>query len=236
MKTIDAQQFWGKLLHAIRVQFNIKLPASQANYKRVVPFPSKDKVTAIGLYESELSKLNFFIAVDPKAKTNVHSLYTSIYMIDGTALDKDKLHSDQKKKWHVPIDMWAPVLDYSKAMMLLGESQGTATDQLDIAYPGQNEVPAVSQFKGQFPNQVNPDHYKKGGMEAIEAINAFFKDNYNLGNAFKYMARAGRKPNTPLETDVKKAVWYLVNELKTCLSKEELQAFLTDEIIKQHAN
>ena len=39
----------------------------------------------------------------------------------------------------------------------------------------------------------HPDHYMKNtGHEVIEVINAW-KLNYNLGNAVKYIARAGKK-------------------------------------------
>lgn len=53
----------------------------------------------------------------------------------------------------------------------------------------------------------DPPHYKSGGMEAIDVIEAFFPDNYHLGNVFKYLARAGKKHNR-IE-DMEKAAWYL---------------------------
>lgn len=57
-------------------------------------------------------------------------------------------------------------------------------------------------------NVNNPAHYQtESGLEAIEVIEAFFKENYHLGNAFKYMARAGKKVDE-LE-DIEKAIWYL---------------------------
>lgn len=53
-----------------------------------------------------------------------------------------------------------------------------------------------------------PPHYKtESGLEAIEVIEAFFSDNYHLGNVFKYLARAGKK-NDRIE-DMCKARWYL---------------------------
>ncbi|WOT03404.1 DUF3310 domain-containing protein [Corynebacterium pyruviciproducens] len=61
-------------------------------------------------------------------------------------------------------------------------------------------------------NKVNhPSHYKSNGLEAIDVIEAFFYESFNLGNAFKYMARAGRK-NDYVE-DLQKAVWYLEREI-----------------------
>ena len=57
----------------------------------------------------------------------------------------------------------------------------------------------------------NPMHYKVGGIETIDFIEA--KElNYRLGNAVKYIARASHKGNY-LE-DLKKAVWYLEREIE----------------------
>lgn len=57
----------------------------------------------------------------------------------------------------------------------------------------------------------HPSYYESNGLEAIDVIEAFFYDSFNLGNAFKYMARAGRK-NDYVE-DLQKAVWYLEREI-----------------------
>lgn len=60
----------------------------------------------------------------------------------------------------------------------------------------------------------NPEHYKTGGLEAIEVVEAFFADNYLRGNVFKYIARAGKKdPNKKVE-DLQKAAWYLNREIE----------------------
>ena len=61
------------------------------------------------------------------------------------------------------------------------------------------------------PDPVNhPPHYKAGGVETIDFIEA--KDlNYRLGNVVKYVTRAEKKGN-PIE-DLKKARWYLDREI-----------------------
>ena len=51
-----------------------------------------------------------------------------------------------------------------------------------------------------------PPHYKDGGIETIDFIEAK-KLGFNLGNAIKYISRAGKK-NDALE-DLKKARHYL---------------------------
>lgn len=64
----------------------------------------------------------------------------------------------------------------------------------------------------QTPDPVNhPAHYQRGGMEAIDVIEAFGLD-YHLGNAVKYILRAGHKDD--LSTDLAKARWYIDRAIK----------------------
>ena len=58
----------------------------------------------------------------------------------------------------------------------------------------------------------HPPHYKVGGIETIDFIEAKSL-SYNLGNVVKYITRADHKGNT-LE-DLKKAQWYLNREVQT---------------------
>jgi hypothetical protein len=63
------------------------------------------------------------------------------------------------------------------------------------------------------PDTVNhPPHYKVGGIETIDFIEAK-KLDYNLGNVVKYITRADHKGNK-LE-DLRKAQWYLTREIET---------------------
>ena len=59
--------------------------------------------------------------------------------------------------------------------------------------------------------EIRPDYYKSGGMEALDVIDAFDL-NFNLGNAFKYIARAGKKGDKA--EDLRKAVTYLNREIE----------------------
>lgn len=56
----------------------------------------------------------------------------------------------------------------------------------------------------------HPPHYKAGGVETIDFIEAK-KLNYNLGNVVKYLTRADLKGNR--KQDLEKALWYLNREL-----------------------
>jgi hypothetical protein len=59
-------------------------------------------------------------------------------------------------------------------------------------------------------NVNHPAHYKVGGVETIDFIEAKGL-GYNLGNVVKYITRAGHKND--LVEDLKKARWYLNREI-----------------------
>jgi hypothetical protein len=56
----------------------------------------------------------------------------------------------------------------------------------------------------------HPAHYKVGGIETIDFIEAK-RLNYNMGNAVKYITRADHKGSR--KQDLEKAIWYLKREL-----------------------
>jgi hypothetical protein len=66
-------------------------------------------------------------------------------------------------------------------------------------------------------NVDHPDHYlKDSGHEVIDVINSW-NLNFELGNAVKYIARAGKKDSGKMMEDLEKAKWYIqhqINELK----------------------
>ena len=70
------------------------------------------------------------------------------------------------------------------------------------------------------PNGVNhPSHYNldPSGIECIEVVRYL---NFNVGNAYKYAFRAGKKKLTYQDDimatihDLEKAIWYLDDEIK----------------------
>ena len=64
----------------------------------------------------------------------------------------------------------------------------------------------------------NPPHYKSGGIEVIDVIEAF-ELNFRLANVIKYVLRAGRKGDA-LE-DLEKAAWYLDREIDKLYEQAE---------------
>lgn len=59
----------------------------------------------------------------------------------------------------------------------------------------------------------HPDHYNAhpSGIECIEIVRHM---NFNIGNVIKYLWRAGLKDTAPTIQDLKKAAWYLDDEIK----------------------
>lgn len=68
----------------------------------------------------------------------------------------------------------------------------------------------------------HPNHYQFGEnneYEAIKVIDAWELD-FHLGNAVKYISRAGKKdPNKEIE-DLKKAMFYLDRKIKNLENKQ----------------
>lgn len=85
-------------------------------------------------------------------------------------------------------------------------------DVIHVAVSGSsNSIPVLSSIE---PSETvkkavdHPSHYVSGGMEAIDVIEAF-KLGFNLGNAVKYILRAGRKDDKRTLEDLEKAIWYI---------------------------
>ena len=68
-----------------------------------------------------------------------------------------------------------------------------------------------------------PAHYTDGKIEVID----FIEDKnlgFHLGNAVKYISRAGKKdPNKTVE-DLQKAKWYLEREIRKLIATRDFPA------------
>ena len=80
-----------------------------------------------------------------------------------------------------------------------------------------NNHPVVQNVKDDPVN--HPAHYTFGSIEVIDVIEGLMLP-YHLGNAVKYIARAGRKDKNKIAEDLKKAIWYL-NRYIEYLEKQE---------------
>lgn len=68
---------------------------------------------------------------------------------------------------------------------------------------------------------INPAHYIKGRKYETRKVIADWGLNFNLGNAVKYLARAGRKNDTV--EDLRKAIRYIEFEIEDQKEKEDLK-------------
>lgn len=61
-------------------------------------------------------------------------------------------------------------------------------------------------------SEINHPAYYTQGIEAIDFIESH-RLNFSLGNAVKYIVRAGLKDGEPTLEALQKAVWYLEREI-----------------------
>lgn len=66
----------------------------------------------------------------------------------------------------------------------------------------------------------HPSHYTDGNIEVIDFIDDK-KLNYCLGNAVKYISRAGKKDPTKEVQDLQKAVWYINHYIEKLQASKE---------------
>jgi len=58
----------------------------------------------------------------------------------------------------------------------------------------------------------HPSHYTTGEHETIDIIEDWNLD-YHVGNAVKYLSRAGKKDPKKFIEDLQKAIWYLERKI-----------------------
>ncbi len=67
-------------------------------------------------------------------------------------------------------------------------------------------------------NVNHPTHYNQGKIEVIEYIEDQ-KLGYHLGNAVKYISRAGKKDSLKTKEDLEKAIWYIKRHIEIATSE-----------------
>lgn len=103
---------------------------------------------------------------------------------------------------------------------LLGDRCGTCTAEelqaidrallVSLGIDSPKTAPAVTAAAHDPVN--HPSHYTSGKIEVID----FIEDkglSFHLGNAVKYIARAGKKDPAKTVEDLQKAIWYLGREI-----------------------
>jgi len=134
-------------------------------------------------------------------------------------------NADNKKAWKTVSISTSdkPVIGQHTVTMLEDDLTKLTDEQLErlagnlgkprIRMQASNLVPdTVMQGKPRpaSDNVNHPSHYKAGGIETIDFIEAK-QLNYHLGNVVKYITRADHKGNR--KEDLLKAQWYLNREI-----------------------
>jgi len=148
--------------------------------------------------ESKASKIMKYIASNPtaKAKDVAKALKVSVYSVyQATYLAKKKVNGRV-------VSVLTPNARMSKALFSDPPQRGDL-DRPRLRIAGMNPW--------ERDNVNSPSHYKVGGVETIDFIEAK-KLGYNLGNVVKYVSRADYKGR--LLEDLKKAQWYLNREIQ----------------------
>lgn len=113
-------------------------------------------------------------------------------------------------KTNKPSKIIKAVKEMKQALDVIEKPKITRKELLNELMPGINACFGLDAKP--IPDLVNhPPHYKSGGIETIDFIEA--KDlNYRLGNVVKYVSRAGKKTTDPVQ-DLEKALFYLQREI-----------------------
>jgi hypothetical protein len=129
-------------------------------------------------------------------------------------------HSDKNKAAKTPKQLkWRHVTVAPKDAALEGIARLEAANRLAEAnqiYELTKGRDRVEMIEPPADNVNHPAHYKVGGIETIDFIEAKGL-SYNLGNVVKYITRADYKGNR--EEDLAKARWYLNREIAKLFTK-----------------
>ena len=157
---------------------------------------------------SRSEKIRRYIAENPTAKTaeiaaHFNTRYQNVYAVR-RKMDTPKVA--KQSNWE-NLGVFSSNTTISPHTKRLVELTDAIADNIK-----RNQDMQIEMFEPK-PDPVNhPAHYKVGGIETIDFIEA--KDlSYHLGNVVKYVTRADHKGNK-LE-DLRKAQWYLTRAIET---------------------
>lgn len=85
-------------------------------------------------------------------------------------------------------------------------------DDIVLMHPSETPGMRGVDFTDNLKDRINPAHYRShpSGVECIQVTRHM---SFNLGNVVKYLWRAGLKDGAPTVEDLKKARWYLEDEI-----------------------
>jgi hypothetical protein len=165
---------------------------------------AKPKKIIIGKYEAEVAK-KLGIPLEEYAKQRMNLAYE-------VSKGRPKIRMQSTVDRKLP-EVGDSVGGLTLTRKISDDGNGYAYTWVRDELVASGEVPVDSHEDPRVPqfDTVNhPAHYKVGGIETIDFIDAK-QFGYNLGNVIKYVSRADHKDNKV--EDLKKAQWYLNREI-----------------------
>ena len=171
--------------------------------------------------KTKAQQIREYVAAHPNATptqvaeamgVNRQYIYTVMYKVKAKAKVKKprkvaKKLGRPRKVTEASTNLQRLVEEYRKAKAAKKDGDWKTLDVSSSNVSIKDKLPV----QGELFDPVNhPAHYKVGGIETIDFIEAK-KLNYNIGNVVKYLTRADHKGNK-LE-DLRKAQWYLTREI-----------------------
>jgi len=122
---------------------------------------------------------------------------------------------------------------YEEGYDVFEDEDGLSLEELKYRYNNKNnnigsnnmsvpptKRPGIVDFKSS--KDVNqPSHYTSGRIEVIDVIEDW-KLGFHLGNAVKYIARAGKKDPKLVIQDLEKAMWYISRKIERIQNESEM--------------
>jgi hypothetical protein len=163
--------------------------------------------------KSKAQEIRNYVAVNPNAKPKdiakaIGVGVSYVYTVMWTAKKKAAKKRITITATQVALAKKAgvPLVEYAKSLI-------EAKNKTPVLKPTKPYTPMQVEMFEPASDPVNhPAHYKVGGIETIDFIEAK-KLNYNIGNVVKYLTRADHKGNR--KQDLEKALWYLTREINS---------------------
>ena len=155
---------------------------------------------------SKAHEIRKYIAANPNAKPKqiAEVLNTGLQYVY-TVMHNAKKKAATKKRATLTLPKIKKAMETQKQVL-----QGAIEHWKNISVSTSNTPMQVEMFEPKADPVNHPAHYKVGGIETIDFIEAK-KLNYNIGNVVKYLTRADHKGNRL--QDLRKAQWYLEREI-----------------------
>ena len=170
--------------------------------------------------KTKAAKIRSFIAANPNATARyiadqlgfpIQSVYNVKHKLRNPT--KKPVENVQKFMGVTMATEDIPKLTDEQALRLAENLNKPKMRMLSVSTSNKSIKPLIMEYTPPADPVNNPDHYTDGGIETIDYIEAKGL-GYHLGNAVKYISRAGKKGTNQGLEDLRKAQWYLARAIE----------------------